>query len=387
MPSAIGRKLVFLTAFCVSLCLPPTRAALTPPGRISVHGGPLGQIELEGILSGLGFWQDNPQGEPGTFGAKRGGSAISNGSLIVAKRTGLIEFHIQAGVYSFPTLAGDLTEADPSNTIHDFGAIPIAYLKIVPNSHVSFLAGKLPTLIGAESGWTWQNFNIERGLLWNMEPIISRGIQVNVSEGVIHEAFSWNDGYYSNRYNVVSDLLSYTIDRADSLAFYAEAPLGRVPAQSQDPVYNPYGNASQLYGLIYESELGPWTLEPYIQYMITPKSVRLGIARSFSNYGGAFLVNYAFDHDFSLAGRLEYLRVGGAPGESLSGVAGALTDFPEDSHAWSVTVTPTWQVGDVFARLELSYVTATTPTGTGLVGARGQATAQWRTLFEAGVLF
>ena len=57
--------------------------------------------------------------------------------------------------------------------------MPQAFLKIVPTDNFSIQAGKLPTLIGAEYTFSFENFNIERGLLWNQEPAVSRGVQAN----------------------------------------------------------------------------------------------------------------------------------------------------------------------------------------------------------------
>ena len=378
---------ILSAAVVAALAAPMADASLNLPNPIEVSAGPLGKIGVQGAISGLGFWQDNPQGVPGTLGAKYAGATISNGSVIVQKSSGLLQFYAQAGVYSFPTLAASLTGANPTSTINDFGALPIAYLKIAPSSDYSIEIGKLPTLIGAEGGFTYQNINIERGLLWDMEPIVSRGIQFNASVGPLSASLSWNDGYYSNRYNVLSGLLTYTINSANTLAFYAEGPLGKVRTSANNAAYTPYGTVSQIYGLIYTYSSGPWTIEPYFQYMITPKSARLGIDKNFDNYGGSLLVNYAVDSDISLAGRVEYLAVGGVPGEALESVASSLTDLPDDSHAWSLTVTPTYQSGDFFARAELSYVTASTPAGTGFAGQNSLATNQVRGMVETGFLF
>ncbi len=60
--------------------------------------------------------------------------------------------------------------------------------------------GALPTLIGDEYTFTFENMNIERGLLWNQEPAVSRGIQLNDTYKKLTLSFSWNDGFYSNRY-------------------------------------------------------------------------------------------------------------------------------------------------------------------------------------------
>ena len=68
----------------------------------------------------------------------------------------------------------------------------------------SIEAGKLPTLIGDEYTFTFENMNIERGLLWNQEPAVSRGVQANYTAGPLTSRVSWNDGYYSNVYNWIS---------------------------------------------------------------------------------------------------------------------------------------------------------------------------------------
>ena len=39
--------------------------------------------------------------------------------------------------------------------------------------------GALPTLIGAEYTFSFENMNIERGLLWNQENAVNKGIQLN----------------------------------------------------------------------------------------------------------------------------------------------------------------------------------------------------------------
>ncbi|WP_248886251.1 outer membrane beta-barrel protein [Acidithiobacillus acidisediminis] len=139
------------------LAAPIANASINVPNPISVDAGPLGKIGVQGIASAMGFWQDNPQGTPGTLGAKYAGATITNGMVIVQKSSGLVQFYAQAGAYGFPTLAASLAGANPTSTINDFGALPVAYLKIAPSSNYSVEIGKLPTLIGAEGGFTYQN--------------------------------------------------------------------------------------------------------------------------------------------------------------------------------------------------------------------------------------
>ncbi|MDX5935866.1 outer membrane beta-barrel protein [Acidithiobacillus thiooxidans] len=207
---------------------------LALPNPLTFSAGPLGKIDVQGIASGMVFYQDNSQGSAGTLGAKRVGADITNGMVIIQKENGPIQFYIQAGAYSFSTLASSLASA--TNTISEYGALPMAYLKIVPSSHFSVEIGKLPSLIGVEDAFTYQNINIERGLLWDMEPTVSRGMQFNASEGPLSASLSWNDGYYTNRYNVLTGSLSYALNGSNTLGFYAQGPLGRAPSSSPDIV-------------------------------------------------------------------------------------------------------------------------------------------------------
>jgi hypothetical protein len=64
-----------------------------------------------------------------------------------------------------------------------FGPVPVGYVKLVPSKNTSIQIGALPTLIGAEYTFSFENMNIERGLLWNQENAVNRGIQVNQAFG------------------------------------------------------------------------------------------------------------------------------------------------------------------------------------------------------------
>ena len=98
---------------------------------------------------------------------------------------------------------------DTGKTLTDFyGPLPTAYLKLVPGKNTSILIGELPTLIGAEYTFNFENMNIERGLLWNQENAISRGIQINQTMGKFTASLSWNDGFYSNRLHVADGFLN-----------------------------------------------------------------------------------------------------------------------------------------------------------------------------------
>ncbi len=126
-------------------------------------------------------------------------AALSNGQVWIQKTDGWFQFYLQAGAYTLPALATPFL--DTGKTITDFyGPVPVGFVKLQAGKNTSFEIGALPTLIGAEYTFTFENMNIERGLLWNQENAVNRGIQVNQTMGKFTASLSWNDGFYSNRY-------------------------------------------------------------------------------------------------------------------------------------------------------------------------------------------
>jgi hypothetical protein len=64
-----------------------------------------------------------------------------------------------------------------------YGPVPVAFVKLQAGKNTSFEIGSLPIFIGAEYTFSFENMNIERGLLWNQENAVNRGIQVNQTMG------------------------------------------------------------------------------------------------------------------------------------------------------------------------------------------------------------
>lgn len=344
------------------------------PNPISLDAGPLGPIYVDGILSGLGFWQDNH-----VPGDQEWRADLTNGQIFVQKTSGWFQFYVQAGAYSLPSLGtAYLSSAD---TISDtFGALPVAYLKLAPSDSFSVEAGKLPTLIGDEYTFTFENMDVERGLLWNQEPAVSRGIQANYSAGPFSVALSWNDGFYSDRFNWLSGSVAYTVDSSNSLTFVAGGNTGHTGYSSfTAPLAQ---NNGDIFNLIYTRTSGPWTVSPYLQFTNVSANAAIGIARNASTTGGALLVSYALNDDWKIAARAEYIGSSG----SLALESPSLLYGP-GSNAWSLTITPTWQRGIFFARGEASYVSAGSAAPGSVFGPNLDKTSQARLLLEAGVLF
>jgi Putative beta-barrel porin-2, OmpL-like. bbp2 len=344
------------------------------PNPLKFDGGPLGPVYVTGVLSGLGMAQTNPVSTDKTFHGD-----ISNGQVIVQTTTGLVQFYAQAGIYSLPALGTAYVTAKNTNSDF-FGPLPVGYAKLAPTDSFSIQAGKLPTLIGAEYTFTFQNMNIERGLLWNQEPAISDGVQANYTVGPLAFSVSYNDGFYSGNYNWLTGAATWTIDSSNSLEVVGGGNFGTT---SMNTLATPVAqNNSDIFNIIYTYSSAPWTITPYFQYTNVPKNTSLGITHDAQTYGGAVLASYAFTDTFSLAGRAEII---GSTGSTTDGSPSLI--FGPGSEAWSLTLTPTYQKSVFFVRGEASYVGASSTSGGLAFGHSGKTNDQERVLAEVGVVF
>ena len=360
------------------------------PTPINFDAAGLGTVYLSGAVSGLGLFQSNPVGSVfapnGTFlgGDLNNNVDLSNGMAIVQKIDGLVQFYAQGGAYSLPALGVNyhVTQRDGKSEKNYFGLFPEGYIKLVPSDIFSVSAGKLPSLIGDEYTFTFQNMNIERGLLWNLEPAISRGVQANLTTGPVAWAVSVNDGFYSTRYDWISGSATWTIDPANTLAV---AGGGNFSTSNVNSIAAPYVlDNEDIVNLIYTYNNAPWTISPYLQYTHNGHNAAItGATKDAETWGGAILATYHFDDNWSLAGRAEYVS---SSGNATDGSANPL-GFGPGSSAWSFTATPTWQSGIYFARIEGSYVGASSITPTFAFGKTGNSKSQERFVFETGVLF
>jgi len=145
----------------------PAPADATPPAPLSTFvltgplswlppanfdAGPFGTLSVNGIITGYSVFQYNSA--PGDGGVN---ATASNGEVFIQKATGNVQWYVQAGVYSLPTLGVPFLKAQ--DTVKDlYGPVPVAYLKLQAGKTTQFLVGQLPTLMGAESTFTYQNF-------------------------------------------------------------------------------------------------------------------------------------------------------------------------------------------------------------------------------------
>jgi hypothetical protein len=346
----------------------PLQAA--PP--MEFEGGPLGKLALDGVVSGIGLGQGNH-----TVGDDVGQAAVSNAQVFIQKTSGWWQFYIQAGAYNILALGTPFLPTDKAVT-NLYGPVPVAFLKLVPGKNTSIEVGALPTLMGAEYTFDFENMNIERGLLWNQENAVNRGIQLNETLGKFTASISWNDGYYSNRYSWLSGSLTYT-KGPHSLSFVGMGNLGQTVRQT---LATPVQNNGSVFALIYTYTKGNWIVQPYYQYGSVPTNPAVGVLHGASTNGGALLLSRTFKHGFSLATRGEYIDSSGSPTQNSVNLM-----YGPGSSAWSITLTPTFQKGRFFTRGELSFVRANNITPGDAFGTSGTNRNQPRGVIEIGFLF
>ena len=246
---------------------PPMAGPITGnPNPFSVEvpeffGPAAGKMYIGGALSGMAFYQDNPGGAfPGD---KHSLMDLVDAQVFLNKNEGWFQFFVQAGHYTVHSLGVPYIKTS-AYTPGTFGFVPQAYIKIAPADNFSVQVGKLPTLIGYETTFSFQNANVERGLLWGQENAVNQGVQLNYSTGPLSFSLAVADGFYSSRLNVITGLATWTIDPNNILAF---AGGGKLSNTGYARVFtNLAVNNQSIYNLMYTHIDGNWTIAPYLQY-------------------------------------------------------------------------------------------------------------------------
>jgi hypothetical protein len=343
-----------------------------PPATFDA--GPFGKLSVNGIVTGFSQFQNNSV--PGDDKAQ---ATLSNGQVFIQKADGKYQWYVQAGVYTMPTLSVPFVNAQ-TIVSNFYGPVPVAFLKLPVGKTTSFQIGSLPTLMGAESTFTYQNFNIERGIVWNQENAINRGIQVNQAIGkYLSASFSWNDGYYSNRYSFLSGSATYTRGH-HTLVYDGMGNLGQTVFQA---AATPIQNNGAMHAVIYTYTKGAWIISPYFQYGTYAKNAKVGIAKSTSATGGAINASYAFKSGFSIPVRFEYLTSSGSATDGSLNLLG----FGAGSSGLTFTATPTYQKGGMYVRGDLGFVDARNFTPGAVFGSSGTSSNQFRGVLEFGFIF
>lgn len=254
--------------------------------------GKLGEWNISGVATAIGYKQTNPAPQnPSSSGE------FSNAQLLIGKNTGFTQFFIQTGYYAVPVLGEEFKRAT-LDTYNTYGMIPQAFVSFVPGKEWSLSLGKLPSMGGYEPTFTYQNLNIQRGMLWGQTSSVSNGAVLNYDGDRLSTAISFTDGYFSNRFNWLGASASYKLDKSQTLSASWTGALSASSTNNQNtPLLQ---NNSQIYNLIYSASFGRWLATPYLQYSNIPANESIGIPSSYQTRGAAILTNYRMPTTFSM---------------------------------------------------------------------------------------
>ena len=77
---------------------------LANPNPISFDAGPLGPVYMTGAVSALGLWQNNI-----SPGDQHSLASLSNGEFFFQKPEGLLQYFVEVGAYTLPSLGTPLS--------------------------------------------------------------------------------------------------------------------------------------------------------------------------------------------------------------------------------------------------------------------------------------
>ncbi|MDQ6929393.1 MAG: porin, partial [Candidatus Eremiobacteraeota bacterium] len=332
---------------------PPSPAAQRSAAPVAASAPPA-NVTWQTNLSGYTFRTDHPNatGALDTPDGKDPGSRTDYGNILVSvmRNTGTFRFGATAGEYTFPVVGTALNPTFKAGANTDlYSYVPIAFVQFVPNDTWTLSAGKLATLIGQESAFTWQNVNIQRGLGWNPEPVVSRGVRAQYTHSRFTGILEYNDGFYSGRLNSLEGSFSFKAsDRVNYTLAFILPPSGSTP--------NPTTSTAnkRVLDLMTTQIFGKLTLAPYLQWLESPASTANGFGSDERAFYGVMIANYAFGPDWSLAARYESATNGSGALDASPNAD--LVGFGPGSAATTFTVTPQFKTGHTAIRAEYSSV-------------------------------
>lgn len=290
----------------------------------------------------------------GTSGVSHPQADLSNGLLNFTINAVNLHANATVGDYSFPTLGFPLVaDTAPGANEQLYSPLPVAAVTYDFNSHLSLAAGKFAALLGQESPFTYQNLNVQRGIGWEMEPTISRGVQASYTSGPWTATVQENDAYYGGSSRAVEGLLGWSPSSNTSVQFAAIVPGSNVPGNITTTI----GNKAE-YDLMYSRTVGKVQLLPYFLWVHSPASTILGYTSAENAWAGVLLGAWNFSPQVSLAFRFEDAR--NQSSASATSLNADLVGFGPGSGATTETVTPAFHFGNAgVLRLEYSHVNAT----------------------------
>lgn len=356
--------------------------AMTGPSSIQIDGGALGDLEVSAGLDGDAYAVSNA-----APGAKSTGAQLGNALIELQKTSGILQFTIEVGSYSTQTLGyAPATASGISPNYFPESPLYAGYITIAPNSAVSVSLGQISPIVGYEASQDWGNANIFFSEIAYTQPAQGRGGNIALTQGPFSATVSLTDGYYTGVMNYLQWLLTYGPDSDNSLSLYGGANLGRT-GENVGGIANPLLDNSDMYGAFYTYTTENLTMTPEVQYQTTPPIAAFSINHRVSNLALALFADEQLGSNtpWSLGAFVEYAT----QFYNKADDAGASEDFfgfGPGSNLYGISITPTWQSKNLFARADMGLIHVNRGLG-GSAFDDASTANQFSGLLEAGLLF
>jgi hypothetical protein len=343
-----------------------TAQAMSGPTAITIDGGPFGSLNISGGVDGYGYYLtgtgSNDAYGTNVLGDHNNGNGFNSnnfeiGSALIElqKTTGELQYTIEVGSNG-GTAALGTAPGKTSITTFSTGALYAGYVTIAPTGlPVTFSAGQIASLEGWESGVDWNNANQLTTEIFYVQNSQSRGVSANYTSGPISATVTFGDGYDNGVWNYLQFLATLTLNPTNAVSVYGGVNLG-----TTGPYTTSYGgdNAiyanSNTYGAFYSYTMGNLNVVPEVQYQYTKAIYKIGLTKPASNLGAAVFADYSFGTSpYSIGTWVEGWTSHQSAGDTDTPANNYFSWFiGPNSSGVGVSMTPTWQYKDLFARFD-----------------------------------
>lgn len=322
---------------------------------LEVNTKGLGKLEISGALSGYLLSGDQRI----TEGDRKSRTDLSSALISVSRKGEFFSFTLQGGAYAFPILGMSLSKTSEDTDM--YSPLPLAYVELNLAKSLTLSAGRLGTLVGYEAPFTYQNNYIQRGLVWNMQPLFHHGIRLTWVKGPFTFKGGLNDGYFSagvDSYTrddrTVTSKISPALEFSTSLEISKNFNLAfnlLLPKKSALPNEVAEPANKRQYNTVLNFVIGNMTLGVDGLFVEAPRSYKARVSERAKAYGLA--LHGAYDlTPIKIALRFEYVK----DKKDAGGVD--LVGLGEGNRAYTLTLSPGYYKDPLFLRADLSYVKA-----------------------------
>ncbi|MFN3471374.1 MAG: outer membrane beta-barrel protein, partial [Aquificaceae bacterium] len=308
---------------------------------------PIGKLNISGALTGYTLYTNNKVGTEKKISYDVGSALIN-----ISKPSEPVGFILVGGAYALPVVGVEIGKTTDATKL--FSPLPVAYIEAKPHRNISLQVGKLPTIIGYESAFTYLNNHIQRGLVWNMQTVINNGVRVAYGWDIFSIKVGINDGFYTlgtkEPKPAFEGSISLSPTKESSLSFNFLIPdKDAKPNSTANPSNKREYNIVSSYAV---GDLLSFGLD--LLYVEAPKSTKAGVPERAKASAAAFHISYKLD-PVVLSGRVEYVK------DDSDAGAVDLVGLKDGNKGWTFTLTPYYAKKHLFVRGEWSYVNADRP--------------------------